>query len=139
MNSIILTGRLTRAPELKSTPDGVLVTSFSIAVKRPRVKDTVDFINIVAWRNTADFICRYFGKGDPIAVKGCLTSRKWTDREGNSRVAFEVVAEDVEFCGSKADSGAGDKFDGQERKTSPAPSYDADDDFELMTDGDMPF
>lgn len=109
------------------------------AVKRPRVKDTVDFINVVAWRNTAEFICRYFGKGDPIAVKGCLTSRKWTDKEGYSRVTFEVNAEDVEFCGSKANSSEGDKFDGQERKTSPAPSYDADEDFELMTDGDMPF
>lgn len=99
MNSISLTGRLTQDVELKATPNGVSVCSFTIAVARPHVKDTTDFINCVAWRQTAEFVSRYFHKGKMIGISGVLTSRKFEDKNGNKRTAFEVVVENAEFCG----------------------------------------
>lgn len=103
MNITAFTGRLTAAPELKYTPSNVQVCTFSLAVKRPRVKDTTDFINFVAWRNTAEFICRYFTKGQMMAVTGCLTSRSYEDKYGNKRTVFEVLVDTVDFCGGKSD------------------------------------
>ena len=104
MNSINLIGRLTADVELKTTQSGVSVCSFTIAVKRPNVKDTTDFINCVAWRNTAEFISKYFSKGKLIALTGVLTSRSYEDQNGKKRTAFEVVVERAEFCESKADA-----------------------------------
>lgn len=101
MNTIALTGRLTSDVDLKQTPNGVSVCSFTLAVDRPGVKDTTDFINLVAWRNTAEFICKYFGKGQKMAVTGMLTSRKFQDKNGKNHVAFEVVVDRAEFCESK--------------------------------------
>lgn len=101
MNNINLIGRLTTDVELKQTPNGVSVCQFTLAVDRPRVKDTTDFIPCVAWRNTAEFITRYFRKGNKIALTGVLTTRKWQDKDGNNRVSYEVVADNVEFCESK--------------------------------------
>lgn len=103
MNNINLIGRLTADVELKQTQNGVEVCSFSLAVKRPRVKDTTDFINCVAWRNTATFISKYFKKGNMIAVDGTLTSRKYQDNNGNNRVAYEVVVDNAYFCEGKGD------------------------------------
>ena len=105
LNKVILMGRLTADPEHKQTPNGVSVTSFSIAVDRnftgkDGTKQT-DFINIVAWRNTADFICRFFTKGRMIAIEGSLQSRNYEDKNGNKRTAFEVVADQVYFADSK--------------------------------------
>ena len=89
MNNVVLIGRLTADPEYKQTPSGVSVTSFSIAVDRNYIdKDgtrQTDFINIVAWRNTADFICRYFSKGRMIAIEGSSQTRKYEDKNGNKR------------------------------------------------------
>lgn len=103
-NNVILTGRLTADPELKTTPNGVSVTSFSIAVERPyksgEEKQT-DFICIVAWRKTAEFVTRYFKKGDMIGIEGRIQTRKYQDRDGNSRTAFEVLANNVQFVESK--------------------------------------
>ena len=104
MNSINLIGRLTADVELKTTQSGVSVCSFTIAVKRPNVKDTTDFLNCVAWRNTAEFISKYFSKGKLIALTGVLTSRSYEDQNGKKRTAFEVVVERAEFCESKADA-----------------------------------
>lgn len=101
MNTIALTGRLTSEVELKKTPNGVSVCSFCLAVKRPRVKDETDFINCVAWRNTAEFIAQYFHKGDKIEISGILTSRNYTDSNGNKRTVFEVVADLADFAESK--------------------------------------
>ena len=105
LNTIVLMGRITAPTELKTTPSGTSVTSFSIAVDRKyQQKDgekQTDFINCVAWRGTAEFICKYFDKGDMIAVVGELQSRKYTDKDGNNRTAFEVVIDQVSFCGSK--------------------------------------
>lgn len=100
-------GRLTADPEHKQTPNGTGVTMFSIAVDRNYApKDggsrQTDFINIVAWRQTADFICRYFQKGSMIAIEGEINTRRYEDKNGNKRTAFEVVAQHVYFAGAKA-------------------------------------
>lgn len=99
-NLVVLSGRLTADPELKTTPNGVSVTSFSIAVER-RYKQgeerQADFINIVAWRSSAEFICKYFKKGSMIGIEGSIQTRKYQDRDGNNRTAFEVVANNVQF------------------------------------------
>lgn len=107
LNRAILMGRLTADPEHKQTPNGISVTSFSIAVERNFADKTTgkrgaDFINIVAWRQTADFVCKYFSKGRLIAIDGSIQTRSYEDKNGNKRTAFEVVAENVSFTGEKA-------------------------------------
>ena len=103
-NLVVLTGRLTADPELKTTPSGVSVTSFSIAVDR-RYKQgeerQTDFINIVAWRAAAEFVAKYFKKGNLIGIEGSIQTRSYTDKNGNKRTAFEVVANNVQFVESK--------------------------------------
>lgn len=106
MNTVILMGRLTADPELKHTANDTAVTSFSIAVDRPMAKEkTADFINVSAWRKTAEFITKYFRKGSMIAIQGSLQTRRYEDKDGNKRTAYEVVANNVEFCGGKNESG----------------------------------
>ena len=99
-NLVVLTGRLTSDVELKTTTNGVSVCSFSIAVERPHRKDQerqTDFINIVAWRGSAEFVCKYFKKGSMIGIEGSIQTRRYQDRDGNNRTAFEVVANNVQF------------------------------------------
>ena len=101
-NKVILMGNLTQDPELKQTATGVSVCSFTIAVNRRFGKNeqgqqTVDFFNIVAWRQTAEFVNRFFKKGNPILVCGQLQTRSWTDNQGNKRTAVEVVADEAAF------------------------------------------
>ena len=106
-NKVILMGRLTAAPELKQSTSGVSVTSFNLAVDRRYNKGEekqCDFITVVAWRATAEFICKYFGKGQAILVCGELQTRSWEDQQGNKRYATEVIANEVSFCESKKDS-----------------------------------
>lgn len=112
LNRVILMGRLTADPEQKRTPSGVSVTSFSIAVERNYADKSTgnretDFINIVAWRGTADLICRYFSKGRMIAVEGSIQTRSYEDRSGNKRTAFEVIADSVHFTGEKKNDTVG--------------------------------
>ena len=107
-NKVILVGRLTADPELKQTTTGLSVCSFSIAVNRRFSKaaegqPTADFFNIVAWRNTAEFVCRSFRKGRPILVCGQLQNRTWTDSQGAKRYATEIVADEVDFVDSRPD------------------------------------
>lgn len=105
-NKVILMGRLCVDPELKQTQGGVSVTSFNLAVDRKGKtgEDKVcDFITVVAWRQTAEFICRYFKKGQAILVCGELQTRSWTDGSGNKRSAVEVVAGEAYFCEAKRD------------------------------------
>lgn len=104
MNSINLIGRLTAEPELKATQTGTSVTSFVIAVDRGYGDKKTDFIPCVAWRQTAEFITRYFHKGNRIAVTGALHTRPYTDRVGNNRTAYEVTVDGAFFCESKASS-----------------------------------
>lgn len=107
LNVVALTGRLVEDPELKTTGNGVSVCSIRLAVDRdyaPQGQERkVDFINVVAWRGTAEFISKYFRKGQIIAVNGSIQTRQYEDRRGNKRTAVEVVAGSVSFCGSKAD------------------------------------
>ena len=106
-NLVVLTGRLTADPELKTTPTGVPVTSFSIAVNRnyrSGEEQQPDFINIVAWRQRAEFICKYFTKGSLIGIEGSIQTRKYTDKNGNNRTAFEVVVNNAQFVESKRDN-----------------------------------
>ncbi len=107
LNVVALTGRLVEDPELKTTTNGVSVCSFRIAVDRdyaPQGQERkADFINVVAWRGTAEFVAKFFRKGQMIAVNGSIQTRQYEDRRGNKRTAVEVVAGSVSFCGSKAD------------------------------------
>ena len=109
INVVVLMGRLTADPELRTTPNGISVTSFSIAVDRAYQKAgterQTDFINCVAWRQTAEFITKYFQKGSMIAVNGTLQQRSYTDKDGNKRTAYDVVIDNASFCGSKNESG----------------------------------
>ena len=102
MNKVFLKGRLTATPELKQTPNGVPVTKFSIAVNRRFDREKTDFVNCEAWRNAAEFICKFFTKGKEIAVVGELHIDK-TDRDGKPTYFTTVVVDEAEFCGSKND------------------------------------
>lgn len=105
LNKAILVGRLTADPELRQTPSGVSVTSFTVAVNRTYQKDKdeqqTDFIDVTAWRGTAEFICRYFAKGNAIGIDGSIQTRNYTDKNGNKRKAVEVLASNVTFVESK--------------------------------------
>ena len=106
MNQVVIMGRLTRDPELRHTPNGVAVASFTLAVDRGFApKDggerQTDFIDVVAWRNTAEFVSKYFVKGQMAAVTGRLQIRDWTDKDGNKRRSAEIVAENIYFTESK--------------------------------------
>lgn len=107
LNKVILMGRFTRDPELRSTPQGVSTCSFSIAVDRNFVrqgeKRKADFINCVAWRQTAEFISKYFKKGSMVALEGSIQTRSWDDQDGKKRYATEVVVANVYFADSKKD------------------------------------
>lgn len=146
-NKVILMGRLTNAPETKHTPNGVTVCNFSIAVDRKYTKGEekrTDFFNVVAWRQTAEFIGKYFSKGNLILVCGELQTRSWTDQDGKVHHATEVVASEVSFCGEKKDSETNFTYEAANApsgaympasySSSPAPDFQ-----EVPTDGDLPF
>lgn len=107
LNRVVLMGRLTKDPELRHTVSGTAVASFSLAVDRDYKSDSgdreTDFINTVAWRNTAEFVSKYFSKGRMAVVSGRLQIRNWTDKDGNKRVSAEVVADSIYFGDSKKD------------------------------------
>ena len=150
LNKIILMGRLTRDPELRRTQSGTAVTSFSLAVDRDFKSQSgekeTDFIDIVAWRSTAEFVSKYFTKGRMAVVEGRLQIRDWTDRDGGKRRSAEVVADNVYFGDSKRDSAS----DGGYAPAYSAPAYgrgsapmpaDGHSDFAELgeQDGDLPF
>ena len=103
MNKVILLGRLTRDPELRTTPSGVSVTSFSIAVSRRFQKDQTDFINCVAWRQTAEFVSKYFAKGSMISVVGSLQTGRY-EKDGQTHYTTDVVVDEVYFTGRRNES-----------------------------------
>lgn len=166
INRVILMGRLVADPELKTTTSGISVTSFRIAVDRSYVKAgeqrQADFFDVVAWRSSAEFVCRNFSKGSLIAVDGQLQSRQYQTKDGQNRTAIEVVADNVSFTGERRDSSAGTYGGGynqapvntrvpnayggsQMAPEAPAPqpaAYSAGsaDDFQVMPlDDDLPF
>ena len=148
LNSVCLMGRLVADPELRHTPSQVAVCSFRIAVDRTyqakgQEKQT-DFINIVSWRQTAEFVSRYFRKGQLVAVQGSIQTNSYTDKDGNKRTAFDVVADNVFFAEPKRDStSAGNRYDNQIPQYNEAPpafSNNGSSDFEeIVGDDDLPF
>ena len=103
MNKVILLGRLTKDPQLRRTNSGKAVTSFTVAVNRQKKDDPADFIDCVAWENTAEFVSKYFGKGQMIAVSGRLQIRDYTDKDNQKHRVYEVVVDNVYFGGDKAE------------------------------------
>ena len=104
LNQVNVMGRTCAKPELKYTQSGLPVTNFRLAVDRNYLTNgerEADFLTVVAWRGTAEFICNYFGKGQMLAINGRLQVRPWTDRDGNKREAVEIVAESAYFCGGR--------------------------------------
>lgn len=141
LNRVCLMGRLVADPELRHTPSGVSVATFRIAVDRsytPKNEERqADFISIVAWRHTAEFVSRYFRKGQLVALEGSIQTRQYTDNQGNNRTAFEVVADQVHFAERKTENGQDSTA-----AVSPSlpPALDADDFEEIGTDDDkLPF
>ena len=134
LNHITLMGRLTAAPELRTTPSNISVTRFTLAVERD-FKDRdgnkqTDFIDIVTWRSTADFVGKYITKGQLICVNGSVQTRTYEDKDGNTRKAFEVNAENVYFCERK------EKPEGQYQ---PPTAQDEESEFVPLPDNDLPF
>lgn len=126
-NKVIIGGRLTADAELKQTPSGVSVTAFSIAVNRKGAESKTDFIDVVAWRQTAEFICKYFKKGSSICIVGNLQKREWKDKDGQKRYATEVIADEVCFVDSKNDNASASNTD-------TAPQFE-----EIKSTDDLPF
>lgn len=147
LNVIALNGRLTADPEIKSTPNGVEVCSFDIAVERDeKTKDgerVTDFVPCVAWRNTAQFVAKYYCKGDMIGVTGKLQTRKYTDKQGNNRTAYEVLVGAVSFCGGKTANNtlnAETRENGSNAAEKPAYTPPTSGTFEsIPDDDDLPF
>ncbi len=136
MNSTNIIGRLTAEPELRRTNNGTACCSFSLAVKRPRVKDTTDFLNFVVWQQGAEYLCQYGHKGDIVGVTGYLTSRNWEDKNGNKRVAIEVTCDSVELISSKRNSEGNNNTSQGQNGSYSQPSY-AQQNFATITDPDV--
>lgn len=149
LNVVAIMGRLVADPELRTTGNGTNVCSFRIACDRNFVQQgqerQADFIDVVAWRQSAEFICKYFQKGSLIAVEGSLQSRQYQDKNGNNRTAVEVVARQINFAGSKKPGGqpvddGGEAPPKDYREPAPAYSQGSADDFAVISDdGDLPF
>ena len=151
LNKVILCGRLTADPELKQTPSGIAVVSFTLAVNRrfqaksadgsQTQQQQADFISVVAWRQTAEFISRYFRKGSALCITGSIQTRTWQDQQGQKRYATEVVADEAMFVDSKNEGGSvggqfADSYNAPSYSSAPAtaPKFE-----ELKTDDDLPF
>ncbi|MEE0569433.1 MAG: single-stranded DNA-binding protein [Acutalibacteraceae bacterium] len=154
LNKVVLMGRLVAGPELKTTGSGISVCSFTVAVDRNYVKQgaerQTDFINVVAWRQTAEFLCRYFAKGQLIALDGSLQSRTYQDRDGNNRSVTEVIADNVYFTGDRRERSSNGSYGNYgvptpqeppaQQNTAGAYTSGMPEDFEeLPSDDDLPF
>lgn len=151
LNKVILGGRLTADTELKQTPSGVPTCSFSVAINRKYQSEgqpQTDFINVIAWRNQAEFLCRYFRKGSSVCIIGSLQVRTWTDANNQKHYATEVVAEEVNFVDSKGENSASAPSNDAPKANTPAtyipdaykPNSSSQTSFELVEhDDDLPF
>lgn len=131
-NKVILGGRLTADPELKTTPTGLSVAEFTVAVNRQYNKNDTDFISCKAWRNTAEFVCKWFSKGSSICLVGSIQTRMWTDKDGKTRTVQDVVVDEVSFVDGKNDS---PKVEPKFEDITDAPSFDEASEF----GPDLPF
>ncbi len=147
LNRAIIMGRLTADPELRRTASDLSVTTFTLAVDRrytkPGAERQADFIDVVAWRQTADFVCKYFKKGNMMAVEGQIQTRSYTDSQGVKRKAFEIVADNISFCESKGSSSGntGRTIDDTQAPPMPVSFENAGgEDFSVIAgDDDLPF
>ena len=158
LNVVAIMGRLVADPELRTTPNGISVASFRIACDRNFARQgeqrQTDFFDVVAWRQQAEFVCKYFQKGSLIAIEGNLQSRQYQDNNGNNRTAIEIVANNISFAGPKnsGNTGSGAPYQGgpsyqnaqhaRPAAVEAAPSYSAGsaDDFAVIDDNDdLPF
>lgn len=136
LNKVILGGRLTSDPELKTTPSGISVTSFRIAVNR-RTKDSeADFFSVTAWRQTAEFVTKYFRKGSSICVVGSLQNRSWTAQDGSKRMVTEIQADEAMFVDSRSEMPAAEApaYNPYNVKAEDAPKFEP-----IGDDEDLPF
>ena len=143
-NKAMIGGRLTSNVELKQTPSGVATCSFSVAVNRKYQKDgerQADFINCIAWRGTAEFISKYFGKGSSIFVVGEIQNRTWTDKDGNKRYATEIIVDEANFVDGKGENASSDGANGGQANTYMPEAYaPTQGNYEVVEDGDdLPF
>lgn len=139
INKSLLAGRVVNDPELKTTQSGLSVTSFRIAINRPKregQEEKADFVTVIAWRQRAEFVTRYFRKGMAIYVEGQLQSRTWEDQRGNKRTSLEVIADDIRFIDSKSDNNYSCSDDGYipESYEQTSPQFE-----ELEHNDDLPF
>lgn len=149
LNKVILGGRLTADPELKQTPNGTPVVTFSIAVNRrfqskDNAQQQTDFFNVTAWRATAEFVSRYFHKGSSICVIGSLQNRQWVDQQGAKRYATDIIADEIQFVDSRGEGTMGGQPQGSYTPDAYAPSFSsmpgaAPKFEEIKTDDDLPF
>lgn len=146
-NKVILIGNMVADPELKQTPNGISVCRFRLAVQRrfarsaDQGQQTADFLDVVAWRQSAEFVSKYFKKGSPILVCGQIQSRNWEDKDGAKRYTVEIVADEVSFVGSKSDEGGrSDSQYGNSNYSTPAYTSNSGLNFEeVTTDDNLPF
>lgn len=149
LNKVILMGRLVRDPELNQTTNGIAVCRFTVAVNRPYQKDKeqqADFINVTAWRGTAEFVSKYFNKGSMIIVEGKLQNNDYTDKEGVKHYSMQVVADNVNFGGGKSDNTSQAETNSnaiaqtvEGTSDSPIGVGDLSEFEEILSDGDAPF
>lgn len=145
INNVVLMGRLTAVPELKTTQSGISTVRFSVAVERRYNKQgeerQTDFIDCVAWRQTAEFVSKYFDKGSMIAVIGSIQTRNYEDKNGNKRKAVEVQVDNVSFCGSKGETGTGGNpnLDVLKDKVEQFNAPQTDSSYTDIPDDDLPF
>ena len=142
INTVVLMGRLTYEPELRKTPSSVSVLRFQLAVERSYQKNNeekqTDFIDCVAWRQTAEFISKYFHKGNMLAVEGAVQTNNYTDKNGANRKQVEVLVNNASFCGSKNENGAGAPQGGYMQSEPTHANKDIDFE-EIVDDDDLPF
>lgn len=150
-NRVILMGRLTRDPELRTTPSGISMCRFSIAVDRQYAKSgeerQADFFDVTVWRQTAEFVCKYFAKGRMIHIEGRLQNNNYEDQNGVKHYAQAIIADNVQFCGDKQRDAASPAPSGSAQPASPAPAQKPNDidlgdlgEFEeILSDGEVPF
>lgn len=140
INKVILGGRLCADPELRTTPSGVKVTKFDIAVnRRSGGEQATDFFNVTAWRGTAEFISRFFRKGSSICIVGSIQKREWTDNNGNKRYATDIVADEALFVDGKSDGASAQTAPGAAPTSYMPDAYSAPKFDDITEDEDLPF
>ena len=134
INNVVIMGRLTKEPEERKTSTGKTVCSICVAVDNRFDREKTDFLDVIAWNQTAEFICKHFHKGTMIAVQGRLATRMWEDKNGNKRKNVDIVADAVSFCGSKSEKANSNPMD------VPPPSNNVETDYrEIPDDEDLHF